>query len=155
MSAGNRAIWFDKNYRDTVFVDKRAEVKPTIVADARTLPPEVGTGYDLIVFDPPHVNFGANAEMSKTYGHHTTGQIRDIVSGSAKEAHRVSREDALMALKWNDHDQSFEKILGLMNDWWEPLFGATTTIRTKHSSTTKWVMLRRKPEHPTPEEASL
>ena len=143
LSAGNRAIWFDKIYRDTVYVDRRAEVNPTIVADTRALPPEVGDGYDLIVFDPPHVNFGANAEMSKNYGHHTTDDIRDIIQGSAKEAHRVSRPDALMAFKWNDHDQSFGKVLGLMSMWWEPLFGHKTSTRTKHSCMTQWVMLRR------------
>lgn len=146
MSAGNRAVWFDKNYRDTTYVDVRAEVKPTIVADTRQLPAEVGDGYDLIVFDPPHVNFGANAEMSKTYGYHTTADIRSIIAGSAKEAHRVSRPDALMAFKWNDHDQSFTKVLGLMSQWWEPLFGHATSVRTKHACQTQWVMLRRRSE---------
>ncbi len=144
MSAGNRAVWFDKKYRDTTYVDLRAEVEPDVVADTRNLPAEIGDGYDLIVFDPPHVNFGANAEMSKTYGHHTTADIRSIIEGSAKEAHRVSRPDALLAFKWNDHDQSFAKVLGLMSPWWEPLFGHATSVRTKHACQTQWVMLRRK-----------
>jgi len=144
MSAGNRAIWFDKSYQDAVYIDRRAEVNPTVVADSRALPSEIGDGYDLIVFDPPHVNFGANAEMSKSYGHHTTANIRSIIEGSAKEAHRVSKQDALMAFKWNDHDQTFEKVLSLMSPWWEPLFGHKTSIRTKHSCTTQWVMLRRR-----------
>jgi hypothetical protein len=108
------------------------------------MPPEVGSGYGLIVFDPPHVNFGANAEMSKTYGHHTTDEIRDIVKRSAQEAHRVSRPDALMAFKWNDHDQKLEKVLALMSEWWEPLFGQLVATRTKHACGTHWVMLRRK-----------
>ena len=144
LSAGNRAVWFDKDYRDTVYVDIRSEVKPTFVADSRALPPEIGEGYDLIVFDPPHVNFGANADMSKAYGHHTTAEIRDIISRSAREAHRVSRPDALMAFKWNDHDQSFTKVMALMAPWWEPLFGQKTSMRTKHASTTQWVLLRRR-----------
>lgn len=144
LSAGKRAVWFDKNHRDATYVDIRPEVAPTIVADARALPPEVGDGYDLIVFDPPHVNAGANSRLSRlSYGHHTTAQIRDIVAGSAREAHRVSRPDALMAFKWNDHDQSFERVLGLMAPWWEPLFGHATAIRTKHACETQWVMLRR------------
>ncbi len=144
MSAGNRAVWFDKAYRDTTYIDCRPEVGPTFIADTRALPPEVGGGYDLIVFDPPHVNFGANANMSKTYGHHTTADIRSIIEGSAKEAHRVSRPDALMAFKWNNHSQSFTKVLNLMNPWWEPLFGHKTSIRTKFHSTTQWVLLRRR-----------
>jgi hypothetical protein len=144
MSAGNRAVWFDKNYRDCVYLDIRSSVNPTIVADTRELPAAVGEGYQLVVFDPPHVNFGANAEMSKTYGHHTTEEIRDIIRRSVKEAHRVTVPDSLMAFKWNDHDQKLDTVLKLMVDWWEPLFGHVTSSRTKHSCQTYWVMLRRR-----------
>lgn len=144
MSAGNRAVWFDKKYKDTTYVDLREEVGPDIVADTRNLPDIVGRGFNLIVFDPPHVNFGANAQMSKTYGHHTTEEIRDIIRGSAKEAHRVSVADALMALKWNDHDQKLDKVLALMSEWWEPLFGHSVSSRVKHNCQTYWVMLRRR-----------
>ena len=143
-SAGNRAVWFDKSYRDCLYVDCRESVNPDIVADTRNLPHNVGGNYDLVVFDPPHVNFGANAGMSKTYGHHTTSEIRDIIEGSAKEAHRITRPDALMAFKWNDHDQPFAKVLGLMKPWWEPLFGHVVSTRTKHSCSTQWVLLRRR-----------
>lgn len=143
LSAGNRAVWFDKNNPLAVFVDVRPEVEPHIVADTRDLGDKVGYGFGLVVFDPPHVNFGANAELSKTYGHHTTDEIRDIIRGSAKEAHRVTAENALMAFKWNDHDQKLEKVLALMADYWQPLFGHKVSQRTKHSSTTFWVMLRR------------
>lgn len=149
MSAGNRAVWLDKKHRDCIYVDIRPSVNPTIVADTRELPPSVGDGYQLVVFDPPHVNFGASAEMSKTYGHHTTEEIRDIIKRSAKEAHRVTVPDALMAFKWNDHDQKLDKVLGLMFEWWEPLFGHATSSRTKHSCQTYWVMLRRR-DHPMP-----
>ena len=86
MSAGKRAIWFDKQNPLVTFIDIREEVKPDIVADSRRLSIEVGDNYDLIVFDPPHVNFGKNAEMSKTYGWHTTEEIRDIISKTAAEA---------------------------------------------------------------------
>lgn len=34
LSAGNRAIWFDKNYRDATYLDIREEVKPDIVGDS-------------------------------------------------------------------------------------------------------------------------
>ena len=95
---------------------------PDIVADTRSIPEDVGTDFDLIVFDPPHVNFGRGANISEDYGHHTASEIRDIVCRSAIEAHRVSRENTLMAFKWNDHDQKLERILDLMSKWWVPLF---------------------------------
>ena len=141
LSAGNRAVWFDKNYRDVVFVDIRP-VGPSVVADSRSLPFAAGT-YDLVVFDPPHVNFSAGAELSKTYGHHTTEEIRTLIRETGQEAYRVTRRDALMAFKWNDHDQKLSKVLALMAAWWEPLFGHKTAMRTKHASATTWVMLRR------------
>lgn len=142
MSAGNRAVWFDKQYPDATYLDIRESVNPDIVCDTRQLPATVGNDYDLIVFDPPHVNFGANAELSKTYGHHTTADIRDIIAGSAREAHRVSKPDALMAFKWNDHDQKLERVLELMPQW-QPLFGHKTAQRNMRASQTYWVMLRR------------
>lgn len=144
LSAGNRAVWFNQNHPDTVYCDIRPEVEPTIVCDTRKLPPEVGEGFDLVVFDPPHVNFGANSRMSKNYGHYTTAEIRDIVRESAREAHRVSRPDALMAFKWNDHDQSFDAVLDLMQGW-EPLFGHSMSgHQARPRSETKWIMLRRR-----------
>ena len=143
MSAGNRAIWFDKECPYTTFLDCRVSTNPTILCDIRELPLTVGIGYDLVVFDPPHVNFGKNAEMSKTYGHHTTEEIREIIQKSTNEAHKVSKENAFMAFKWNDHDQKLEKILRLM-PLWEPLFGHKVSQRIKHSSTTYWVLLKRR-----------
>ena len=55
MSAGNRAIWFNKKHPDTLYIDKRASVKPDLVADSRALPLEEPKYY-LVVFDPPHMN---------------------------------------------------------------------------------------------------
>jgi hypothetical protein len=144
VSAGNRAMWFDKSHPEATFIDVRESVNPTVCCDSRALPSQVGSGFDLIVFDPPHVNFGANAEMSKTYGHHTTEQIRDIIKRTAQEVHRVAAPRALMSFKWNDHDQKLERVLALMSEWWEPLFGNIVSQRTKHSCMTYWVMLRRR-----------
>lgn len=145
LSAGNRAVWFDKNHRDAVYVDVRPEVGPSIVADARALPAAVGLDFNLVVFDPPHVNFGAKSNMSRDYGHYTTSQIRDIISGTAREAHRITAPDALMAFKWNDHDQPLGSVLDLMRPYWEPLFGHGVSPSHRQRSMTAWVMLRRAP----------
>lgn len=141
LSAGKRAVWFDKQNPLCTFVDIREEVEPDIVADTRNLPDSVGVDYDLVVFDPPHVNFGKNAQLSQTYGWHTTSEIRDTIEKTAREAHRVTKPEALMAFKWNTHDQKLERVLALMEQYWEPLFGHAVSLRTKHASTTYWVML--------------
>ena len=144
LSAGKRGIWFNKNHPAVVYVDHRAAVHPAICCDTRCLPLAVGTGYSLVVFDPPHVNVGANSNLSRDYGHSTTKQIQDLVLLTAIEAHRVTVPDALMAFKWNDHDQRLTKIMDLVRYWWEPLFGHMVSERSMRASRTYWVMLRRR-----------
>lgn len=141
LSAGNRAIWFDKKHPLATYLDKRAEVNPDIICDTRSIPDSVGSGYDLIVWDPPHVNCGPNSNMSRVYGHHTTAEILDLLHRTAVEAHRVSRGNALMALKWNTHDIKLKRVFELIGDWWEPLFGHLTKDGPR--SQTYWIMLKR------------
>lgn len=143
LSAGNRAIWFNKRHPEAVYVDVRPDVEPDVIADARSLPAEVGDDYDLIVFDPPHKNNGETGKMTVNYGWHTAEEIREIVIGTAKEAHRVSRPEALMAFKWNDHTRKLSSVLAWISPWWEPLFGHGVSSQQR-ASMTSWVMLRRR-----------
>lgn len=148
MSAGNRAIWIQKDLDFVTFLDKRPETNPTFICDTKDIPEEVGADFDLVVFDPPHLNAGKNSNTSKSYGHHTTQEIKETVAGSAKESHRVSKPKALMAFKWNDHDISLDLALELMSPFWTPLFGHH--MRNRGGSAAKsqsfWVMLLRRDE---------
>lgn len=148
LSAGNRAVWFTKDHPDAIYVDIRPEVGPTIVADARALPAEIGNDFDLIVFDPPHKNNGASGKMTANYGHWTAEQIKDIVIGTAKEAHRVARPDGLMAFKWNDHTRKLSSVLAWLSPWWEPLFGHGMEPQQRGRSVTSWVLLKRRQDVP-------
>jgi hypothetical protein len=152
LSAGNRAIWIQKELDFVTYLDKRPETNPDIICDTRDIPESAGSGYGLIVFDPPHLNFGKNSNMSKSYGHHTTQEILEIIAGSAKEAHRVSIEKALMAFKWNDHDIRLDRALELMSPYWTPLFGHHMRNRggSDAKSQSYWVMLLRR-DAPGPE----
>jgi hypothetical protein len=47
MSAGNRAMWFNRSHRLATYLDCRSSVKPTICCDTRDMPSEVGDGYNL------------------------------------------------------------------------------------------------------------
>lgn len=144
LSAGNRAVWFNKKHPNCLYLDKRAEVSPDLVCDTRKLPEEVTQNkYDLFVFDPPHMNCGPNSDMSKAYGYHTTEEIISTVALTAREAALVARENSLMAFKWNTHDIKLQRVLDLMIDW-EPLFGHLTKGGPNSRSQTYWVMLRRK-----------
>lgn len=125
LSAGNRAIWYNKNNPIVTFIDRRAEVNPTIICDSTRLPDFLETDFDLVVFDPPHMNCGPNSNMSRTYGYHKTSEILETILGTGKEAYRVTKPDALMILKWNDHDIKLKRVLDLLPNW-EPLFGHLT-----------------------------
>jgi hypothetical protein len=142
MSAGNRAIWYNKNHPMALYIDKRESVKPDLVANTCDLNMIENGIYDLIVFDPPHLNCGKNSNMSKVYGYHTTKEILETIEGSAKEAHRVSKQNALMALKWNCHSIRLQRVFDLMPQW-EPLFGALTKNGPGAKSKTYWCMMRR------------
>ena len=142
LTCGWRFPWFDPDNADAVFVDIREEVAPSVVADSRVLPFSDGV-FDLVAFDPPHVNVGANSHMTKQYGHHTHEEIRDIVSRCAQEAWRVTGANGLMAFKWNDAGQGFGKMLGLMRPWWRPLFGHKMKGRGFGPSSTYWAMMQR------------
>lgn len=141
LSAGKRAIWYNKNHPLCTYLDKREEVNPDIVIDTNDMGDKVGYGYNLIVWDPPHLNCGKNSDMSARYGHHTTKEILELLEKTSREAWRVSAKNALMAFKWNDHDISLDRVYKLMPDW-EPLFGNVTKFSKR--SDTRWIMFLRK-----------
>lgn len=141
LSAGNRAIWFNKNHALATYLDKRAEVNPTVVCDTTEPWPEaVGQDFNLICWDPPHLNCGANSNMSRVYGHHTTAEILRLVELTGFQAWERSAPNALMALKWNNHDIKLPRVFKLLPNW-EPLFGHLTKDGPR--SQTYWTMLRR------------
>lgn len=144
LTAGNRAIWFNKNHPDALYIDIRPEVMPDLVADAKQLFPLITEtdSFDLVVFDPPHLNFGSKSNMSKSYGHHTTKDILNLIQRAEQQAWLVSKPDGLMALKWNTHSISLERVLALMPHW-EPLFGHGVSVSQRRNKATSWVMLKK------------
>ena len=146
LSAGNRAIWINKDLEFVTYLDKRPEAKADFICDTRDIPEFVGKDFDLIVFDPPHVNVGKNGRMAARYGHSTTKEIKETIKESAAQAHKISKENALMAFKWNDHSIKLDTALDLMSDFWMPLFGHHMRNRGGYAARSQsyWVMLLRK-----------
>jgi len=140
LTAGNRAIWHNKNHPLATYLDKRESVNPTFVCNTNSIPDAVGSGFNLIVWDPPHLNCGPNSFMSKTYGYHTTAEILETIEKTGMEAHRISDENALMAFKWNDHDIKLDRVYKLLPKW-EPLFGHL--VKQGARSKTYWIMFRK------------
>lgn len=142
LSAGSRSIWFNRLHGEAVYVDIRPSMRPTVVADTLNLPFISGI-FDLIVFDPPHVTCGPRSVMAKYYSSMEAEEIKNLVWKTSNEAYRVTTPTAVMALKWNDHDVKLDRILRLMEGW-EPLFGQRVAGRSKHRSSTYWVLLKKR-----------
>lgn len=143
-TAGSRAVWFDKNYPDAVFLDARPGLYPGNCRGDSRRTSFPSNSFDLVVFDPPHMTCGPRSQMARRYGHYLTAEIRDLVRDSFMEFYRLLRPDGLVAFKWNDHDTSLDKVLEPVVGF-DRLVGVPTAMRTKHSSTTYWVLLRRRP----------
>jgi hypothetical protein len=143
-TAGSRAVWFDKNYPDAVYLDLTDRRFPgNELGDCRHTRFSDGE-LDLVIFDPPHVNVGPNSHMAKSYGHFTTQEIRDLVREAFAEFHRILRPDGMVAFKWADHDTPLDRILATVRGF-DRLVGVPTAMRTKHSSQTWWCLMRKVP----------
>jgi len=144
-TAGFRGIWFDKNEEHTIYIDVRKEVNPDYVMDCtKTNFPD--KFFDLIVFDPPHIGTTPNNKglMGKRYHNGLRAkEIRELIRNASKEFFRILKDNGFLIFKWNDHDQKLSKILPLLEDF-KPLFGHKVAIRTKHSSSTYYVVLIKK-----------
>jgi len=143
-TAGYRGIWFDKNEEHTIYIDIKPEVNPDYVMDCtKTNFPD--QFFDLIVFDPPQVSAKSKkGEMMKRYNCGLgASEIRELIRKASKEFYRILKDTGFLIFKWNDHDQKLSKILPLLEDF-KPLFGHKVSIRTKHSSSTYYVVLIKK-----------
>lgn len=113
-------IWFDKNHKDTLYVDcrtvdneiiykskngkieRRLTIAPDVVADFTDLPFE-NELFDLVVFDPPHLKqIGSNAWMAKKYGKLPTNW-KDIIRDGFAECMRVLSNRGTLIFKWNEY----------------------------------------------------
>ncbi len=65
-TCGRREFWKDKSPKHLVCIDRRASVRPDIVADDRYLPFQ-DIVFDAIYFDPPH-NHGSGGHYRDRYG---------------------------------------------------------------------------------------
>ena len=143
VTAGYRGIWFDKNDPVAEFWDIRRECNPNYVVDIRDGPlmmPDAVRSYDMIVFDPPHTTWGPKSQVAKRYGAFHAKEIRELVLKGAIQIHRLLKDSGFLVFKWNTHEMSLEKILALMPQF-RPLFGQRTAMRTKHASSTYWVVM--------------
>jgi SAM-dependent methyltransferase len=128
---GSKMFWFDKENKDTVYMDireyedvlcdgRKLEIKPDIVADFRNIPFPNNT-FKLVVFDPPHlVHVGENSWMAKKYGKLSENWREDIKQGFS-ECMRVLELYGVLIFKWNEEQIKLKEVLAAID--YNPLFG--------------------------------
>ena len=128
---GSRMFWFDKENKDTVFMDNREFedtlcdgrkliVAPDVVGDFRNIPFKDNSFY-MVVFDPPHLlRVGENSWLAKKYGKLGENWKQDIEQGFL-ECFRVLKENGTLIFKWNAQQIKLKEVLDLAPQ--KPLFG--------------------------------
>lgn len=110
VTCGDRTIWFQKNEPHTIYCDKRREewdgyfgkqlnkngkqkhrhlvINPDIQCDFTDLPFD-SNSFNLVVFDPPHIeNLSEDSWMRKSYGS-LNGDWRPMIHNGFHECMRV------------------------------------------------------------------
>ena len=116
---GSRMFWFDKENKNTVYMDnremdvelcdgRRLAINPDYIGDFRNMPfPD--ESFSLVVFDPPHlVNVDRNT-------------WREDIRRGFNECMRVLKPTGVLVFKWNETDVKLSDILSLIE--FSPIFG--------------------------------
>ena len=129
---GSRMFWFDKDNKDTIFMDnrqidtklcdgRRLVVKPNLIADFKDIPFEDNTFY-LVVFDPPHLKqAGKNSWLAKKYGTLDKDTWPQDIQQGFNECMRVLKPNGTLIFKWNEEQIKLKDILKVIE--YKPLFG--------------------------------
>ena len=139
---GARMFWFDKNNKNTIYMDNRnanevlcdgrkLTVAPDIIADFRDIPFANET-FNLVIFDPPHLfRVGENSWLAKKYGKLDANNWKNDISKGFNECMRVLKKDGILIFKWNEDQIKLKEILTCFDR--TPLFG-------NKRSTTHWLV---------------
>ena len=131
VTCGSKMMWFQKNNIHTVYADKRRlfeilcdgrtlEISPDIECDFTCLPFE-NEKFNLIVFDPPHLEkLGKNSWLAKKYGKLEINWRNELKKGF-DECYRVLKPNGVLIFKWNENQIKVSEILKIIQI--EPLFG--------------------------------
>ena len=128
---GSKMFWFEKNRKDTIYMDirelettlcdgRKLEIKPEIVGDFRAIPFK-DNAFKLVVFDPPHlVRVGKKSWLGQKYGKLDENWKSDMKQGF-DESMRVLEYYGVLIFKWNEEQIKLTEILKAID--YKPLFG--------------------------------
>lgn len=147
---GSRMMWLNKSDSRAVFMDRRCEthhidigtpgtigrspvvVNPDVMADFTKIPFH-DESFQLVVFDPPHIEQLEETAgiLTKKYGN-LIGDWRSMIRSGFAECFRVLKPGGTLIFKWCEVKISLREILELTPE--KPLFGH----RSGKQSKTHW-----------------
>lgn len=142
-TAGSRMMWFDPGDERVIFLDKRHEqtelcdgrslvIAPDVQADFTAMPFS-GETFQVVVFDPPHLERVGDTSWTKAkYGALLPGW-EDVIRSGFTECFRVLKSGGILIFKWSEVQIPISKVLPLAGA--KPLFGH----KTGKSQGTHWV----------------
>ena len=131
LCCGSKMFWFDKQHKDTVYIDERKlddvlcdgrslNIDPDFQADFKQLPFPSEKFY-IVVFDPPHlIKAGNKSWLAKKYGKLQDTWQSDLSAGF-DEAMRVLKPNGTLIFKWNEEQIKLTEILNCIK--YKPLIG--------------------------------
>ncbi len=127
---GSRMFWFDKSDPRALYVDNRKEhhsidigtpgtrgrkpivVRPDYLASFTHLPFK-DSSFDLVVFDPPHIQREkAKGIFTRKYGF-LSGDWQQQIHRGFTECFRVLRSTGTLIFKWSEAEYPLSKVLEL------------------------------------------
>lgn len=132
---GSKMFWYDKENKDTIFMDIRKEilefkdrdklrksfVNPDIIADFRDIPFD-DNYFDLVVFDPPHLSkIGDKSWLAKKYGKLNKDTWPDDLEKGFSECMRVLKDSGVLIFKWNDYEIHINEVFNKIK--YRPILG--------------------------------
>lgn len=145
-TAGYRMMWNNKFHPNTIFLDKRPEVKPDIIGSFNNIPLE-DSSMKLIVFDPQfrEKKHGCPKGFEKSYGELLKPDWEIDFRKAFKEFWRVLENYGILIFKWNDAKISSKRALLCFDQ--KPLFSQTTTgTKGRKDKKTYWFCFMKIPK---------
>ena len=134
---GSKAMWFDKNDKRVLYLDKRnkeyylkenaaypnggiIKIKPDIVGDFTNIK-QPDNSFWHIVFDPPHIKQKSiSGDLTKRYGILEDGW-QDMIKKGFEECFRVLKTNGTLIFKWSEVQIPLKDVLKLTKN--KPLYG--------------------------------
>ena len=142
---GAKGMWFDKNDKRTLYIDKRKEkhsnIYPSGKKEMHINPDIIGDFTDIkqpndsfwhVVFDPPHIKRNKLGEITKRYGN-LEGDWKEMIRKGFHECFRILKPNGTLVFKWNEVQFPIKEILELTE--YKPLYGHKSGKRMQ----THWV----------------